>query len=208
MVDKSGMAKRLFDVLASLAGLVILSPLFALIAVAIKLDSPGPVFFRGRRVGRNGCLFDIYKFRSMVVDADRKGPGITTAGDPRITRVGNALRRTKLDELPQLINVVRGEMSLVGPRPEDARYVALYTSEQRRVLSVRPGITSPASLRFRQEEDLLRGEDWRRVYREQLVPAKLQIELDYLERASLWRDLGILVQTVLALVSRRSDAPK
>lgn len=208
MVDKSGIAKRLFDVLASLAGLVILSPLFALIAVAIKLDSPGPVFFRGRRVGRNGCLFDIYKFRSMVVDADRKGPGITTAGDPRITRVGNALRRTKLDELPQLINVVRGEMSLVGPRPEDARYVALYTSEQRRVLSVRPGITSPASLRFRQEEDLLRGEDWRRVYREQLVPAKLQIELDYLERASLWRDLGILVQTVLALVPRRSDAPK
>jgi lipopolysaccharide/colanic/teichoic acid biosynthesis glycosyltransferase len=208
MVDKSGMAKRLFDVLASLAGLVILSPLFALIAVAIKLDSPGPVFFRGRRVGRNGCLFDIYKFRSMVVDADRKGPGITTAGDPRITRVGNTLRRTKLDELPQLINVVRGEMSLVGPRPEDARYVALYTSEQRRVLSVRPGITSPASLCFRQEEDLLRGEDWRRVYREQVVPAKLQIELDYLERASLWRDLGILVQTVLALVPRRSDAPK
>jgi len=208
MVDKSGIAKRLFDVLASLAGLVILSPLFVLIAVAIKLDSPGPVFFRGRRVGRNGCLFDIYKFRSMVVDADRKGPGITTAGDPRITRVGNALRRTKLDELPQLINVVRGEMSLVGPRPEDTRYVALYTSEQRRVLSVRPGITSPASLRFRQEEDLLRGEDWRRVYREQVVPAKLQIELDYLERASLWRDLGILVQTVLALVPRRSDAPK
>jgi lipopolysaccharide/colanic/teichoic acid biosynthesis glycosyltransferase len=208
MVDKSGMAKHLFDVPASLAGLVILSPLFALIAVAIKLDSPGPVFFRGRRVGRNGCLFDIYKFRSMVVDADRKGPGITTAGDPRITRVGNTLRRTKLDELPQLINVVRGEMSLVGPRPEDARYVALYTSEQRRVLSVRPGITSPASLRFRQEEDLLRGEGWRRVYREQVLPAKLQIELDYLERASLWRDLGILVQTVLALVPRRSDAPK
>jgi lipopolysaccharide/colanic/teichoic acid biosynthesis glycosyltransferase len=208
MVNKSGMAKRLFDVLASLAGLVILSPLFALIAVAVKLDSPGPVFFRGRRVGRNGRLFDIYKFRSMVVDADRKGPGITTAGDPRITRVGNALRRTKLDELPQLINVVRGEMSLVGPRPEDARYVALYTPEQRRVLSVRPGITSPASLRFRQEEDLLRGEGWRRVYREQVLPAKLQIELDYLEGASLWRDLGILVQTVLALVPRRSDAPK
>jgi lipopolysaccharide/colanic/teichoic acid biosynthesis glycosyltransferase len=208
MVNKSGMAKRLFDVLASLAGLVILSPLFALIAVAVKLDSPGPVFFRGRRVGRNECLFDIYKFRSMVVDADRKGPGITTAGDPRITRVGNALRRTKLDELPQLINVVRGEMSLVGPRPEDARYVALYTPEQRRVLSVRPGITSPASLRFRQEEDLLRGEGWRRVYREQVLPAKLQIELDYLEGASLWRDLGILVQTVLALVPRRSDAPK
>ena len=208
MVDKGGMAKHLFDVLASLAGLVILSPLFALIAVAIKLDSPGPVFFRGRRVGRNGRPFNIYKFRSMVVDADRKGPGITTAGDPRITRVGNVLRQTKLDELPQLINVVRGEMSLVGPRPEDVRYVALYTSEQRRVLSVRPGITSPASLRFRQEEDLLRGEDWRRVYREQVLPAKLQIELDYLERASLWRDLCVLVQTVLALVPRRSDAPK
>jgi lipopolysaccharide/colanic/teichoic acid biosynthesis glycosyltransferase len=190
----------LFDLFVSLAGLILLFPSFILIAIAIKLDSPGPVFFRAQRVGRHGHLFSIYKFRSMVPDAAQKGPGITAAGDPRITRVGKVLRRTKLDELPQLINVVRGEMSLVGPRPEDPRYVALYTPEQWRVLSVRPGITSPASIRFRHEEDMLQGEDWEQVYREKVLPAKLQIELEYLERRSVWHDLGIIAQTVLALV--------
>jgi len=193
------MAQRVFDLLASLVGLVLLFPLFVLIAIAIKLDSPGPVFFRGQRVGQDGHLFRLYKFRSMVADAARSGPGITAAGDPRITRVGKILRRTKFDELPQLIHVVCGEMSLVGPRPEDPRYVASYTREQRRALSVRPGITSPASLRFRHEEELLQGENWEHVYLEQVMPAKLQIELDYLERRSPWRDLCIIVQTVLAL---------
>ena len=194
------MAQRVFDLLASLVGLVLLFPLFILIAIAIKLDSPGPVFFRGQRVGRDGHLFRLYKFRSMVVDAARSGPGITAAGDRRITRVGRVLRRTKFDELPQLINVVRGEMSLVGPRPEDPRYVALYTPEQRRALSVRPGITSPASLRFRREEELLQGEDWERVYLEEVMPAKLRIELDYLERRSLWRDVSVITQTFLTLL--------
>lgn len=202
------MAKKAFDLLASLVGLILLSPLFVLIAIAIKVDSPGPVFFRGRRVGQDGRLFDIYKFRTMVVDAARKGPGITAAGDPRITRAGRMLRRTKFDELPQLINVARGEMSLVGPRPEDPRYVALYTPEQRRVLRVRPGITSPASFRFRHEEELLHGEDWERVYREVVLPAKLQIELDYLEHRSIWHDLGVLVQTALALVPWCSDGER
>lgn len=202
------MAKRLLDLSVSLTGLILLSPLFALIAIAIKLDSPGPVFFGGRRVGRDGSLFDIHKFRTMVVGAARKGPGITAAGDPRITRVGAVLRRTKLDELPQLINVARGEMSVVGPRPEDPRYVALYTPEQRRVLSVRPGITSPASLRFRHEEELLQGEDWERVYREEVLPAKLQVELDYLEHRSMWSDLGIIAQTVAAVLHLRSDATR
>jgi lipopolysaccharide/colanic/teichoic acid biosynthesis glycosyltransferase len=191
---------RLLDLFASVTGLALLSPLLVLIAIAIKLDSPGSVFFRGQRVGRGGRLFKIYKFRSMVADAAQKGPGITTAGDPRITRVGEVLRRTKLDELPQLINVVRGEMSLVGPRPEDPRYVPLYTPEQRRVLSVRPGMTSPASLRFRHEEELLQGGDWERVYLSEVLPAKLQIELEYLERRSVWTDLRVIVQTVLALV--------
>ena len=191
---------RLFDLFASVTGLALLSPLFVLIAIAIKLDSPGSVFFRGQRVGRGGRLFEIYKFRSMVADAAQKGPGITAAGDPRVTRVGEVLRRTKLDELPQLINVVRGEMSLVGPRPEDPRYVPLYTPEQRRVLSVRPGMTSPASLRFHHEEDLLQGGDWERVYLSEVLPAKLQIELEYLERRSAWTDLRVIVQTVLALV--------
>jgi lipopolysaccharide/colanic/teichoic acid biosynthesis glycosyltransferase len=191
---------RLLDLLASVTGLALLSPLFVLIAIAIKLDSPGSVFFRGQRVGRGGCLFKIYKFRSMVADAAQDGPGITTAGDPRITRVGEMLRRTKLDELPQLINVVRGEMSLVGPRPEDPRYVPLYTPEQRRVLSVRPGMTSPASLHFHREEELLQGGDWERVYLDEVLPAKLQIELEYLERRSVWTDLRVIVQTVLTLV--------
>jgi len=194
------MAQRVFDLLASLVGLVLLFPLFVLIAIAIRVDSPGPVFFRGQRVGQDGHLFRLFKFRSMVVDAARRGPAITAAGDPRITRVGRILRQTKLDELPQLINVVRGEMSLVGPRPEDPRYVALYTPEQRRVLSVRPGMTSLASLRFRREEDLLQGGNWERMYREEVLPAKLRIELDYLENRSLWCDLRIILRTLLALV--------
>jgi len=203
---RAGMAKCAFDLFASMIGLILLSPLFVLIAIAIKIDSPGPVFFQGERVGRDGHLFHVFKFRSMVAGAARKGPRITAVGDPRITRVGKMLRRTKLDELPQLINVVRGEMSLVGPRPEDPQYVALYTPEQRRVLSVRPGITSPASLRFRQEEDLLRGEDWERVYREEILPDKLRIELNYLKCRSMWHDLSILVQTILTFVPRRRDA--
>jgi len=194
------MVQRVFDLFVSLVGLVLFFPLFGLIAIVIKLDSPGPVFFRGQRVGRAGHLFRVYKFRSMVAGADQKGAGITAAGDLRVTRVGRLLRKTKFDELPQLINVVRGEMSLVGPRPEDPRYVALYTPEQRRVLSVRPGVTSPASLRFRHEEELLQGENWEQVYLEEVMPAKLRIELDYLKSRSLWRDIGVIVQTVLALV--------
>lgn len=188
------------DFLASLAGLVLLSPFFLLVAILIRLDSPGPVFYRAWRVGKDGRLFRLYKFRSMVADADRLGPAITASGDNRITRLGRFLRRYKLDELPQLINVLKGEMSIVGPRPEDPRYVALYTSQQRGVLSVRPGVTSPASLRFRHEESLLRGEDWERVYREEVLPAKLRLELDYLEKRSLGQDLRIIAQTVLALL--------
>lgn len=192
--------RRALDVVAASCGLIVLNPLLALIALLIKRDSPGPVFFRGERVGKDGRPFRVYKFRTMVADASRRGPGITATGDSRVTRVGRFLRRTKLDELSQLINVLRGDMSLVGPRPEDPRYVALYTAEQRRVLSVRPGITSPASVRFRHEEAMLRDEDWERVYREKVLPSKLQIELEYLERRSVWRDLGIIAQTVLALV--------
>ena len=188
------------DIVAASCGLIVLNSLLLIVAVLVKLDSPGPVLFRGERVGRNGERFRVYKFRTMVSDAARRGPGITTKGDPRVTRVGHFLRRTKLDELPQLVNVLRGDMSLVGPRPEDPRYVALYTAEQRRVLSVRPGITSPASVRFRHEEEMLPGEGWERVYREEVLPAKLQIELEYLECRSVWRDLGVIAQTVLALV--------
>jgi len=192
-------ARRALDVAASLAGLILLSPLFLLIAARIKLDSPGPVFYRAQRVGRGGVLFRLYKFRSMVAGADKRGPGITAAGDDRVTRVGRFLRRTKLDELPQLINVLTGDMSLVGPRPEDPRYVALYTPQQLKVLAVRPGITSAASLTYRHEEQLLAGPDWEKVYREQVLPAKLAVDLAYLEHRSLRQDVFLILRTIQAM---------
>lgn len=192
------MLKRGFDILASGTGLIILSPLLVGIALAVRADTPGPVLYRARRVGRYGKEFTLYKFRSMVADADRHGPGITAAGDSRVTEVGRFLRRTKLDELPQLINVLRGDMSLVGPRPEDPRYVALYTPEQRRILELRPGITSMASLTYRNEEQMLSGEDWELVYIEQVMPAKLAIDLEYAKRATLWQDIMLILRTVLA----------
>jgi len=194
--------KRAFDLVASAAGLVILAPLFVAVAIAIKLDSPGPVFYRATRTGKDDVHFRLIKFRSMAAGADRQGPGITAAGDRRVTRVGRVLRRTKIDELPQLFNVLKGDMSLVGPRPEDPRYVALYTDEQRRVLNVRPGLTSPASLVYRHEEALLTGDDWERVYVEQVLPDKLALDLRYVETASLGSDLGIIVRTVGALFRR------
>lgn len=192
------MLKRAFDLVASGVGLIVLSPLLLGIALAVRLTSPGPALYRARRVGRHGKEFTLYKFRSMVANADRQGPGITAAQDRRITRVGRFLRRTKLDELPQLLNVLRGDMSLVGPRPEDPRYVALYTPEQRRILDYRPGITSMASLTYRNEERLLAGEDWERVYVEQVLPAKLAIDLEYARRANLRRDIALILRTVLA----------
>lgn len=192
---------RLLDVLAAAVGLVVLSPLFLVVAVAMKATSPGPIFHRAQRVGQGGRPFTLYKFRSMVVGADRAGPGLTTAGDSRITPVGRVLRAAKIDELPQLVNVLRGEMSLVGPRPEDPRYVALYTPEQRRVLAVRPGITSVASIAYRHEAALLAGEDWERVYMERVLPSKLAMELEYLSRRSVLSDLGVIVRTLAALVA-------
>lgn len=190
------MLTRIFDILAASVGLLFLSPLLALVAFAIRLDSPGPVFYRARRIGKDGIPFRLFKFRTMVDGADRQGAGITAAVDLRITSVGRFLRRTKIDELPQLINVLKGEMSLVGPRPEDPRYVALYTPEQRRVLAVRPGITSAASLVYRHEEQLLAGEDWEIAYRTQVMPHKLAIDLAYLERRTLASDLKLILQTV------------
>lgn len=199
------MLKRLLDLVVATVGLVVLSPLFLLLAVWIKLDSPGPVFYRGQRVGKDGRLFQMLKFRGMVKGADQDGPAITARGDPRVTRVGQFLRQSKLDELPQLINVLRGEMSLVGPRPEDPRYVALYTPKQRRVLRARPGITSLASIEFRHEEELLAqggGDDF---YVQELMPRKLEMDLEYLEGASFASDLMVLLKTVAAVFSRAAD---
>lgn len=192
------MLKRGFDVVASGIGLVVLFPVFAVIALVVRLNSKGPVFYKARRVGQHNKEFRLYKFRSMVVDAAQKGPGITSAGDTRITAVGRFLRRTKLDELPQLLNVLRGEMSLVGPRPEDPRYVELYTPEQREILQYRPGITSMASFKYRNEEQLLSGEAWEQLYINEVMPAKLTIDLDYARRANLFTDIWLIFRTVIS----------
>lgn len=194
-------SKRILDILAALLGLIVSSPLFLVTAILIKCDSRGPVFFRGARVGKEGILFFILKFRTMSADAAQRGAAITTRNDPRVTRVGRALRKSKLDELPQLWNVLRGEMSLVGPRPEDPRYVEYYTPAQRKVLTVPPGITSVASLAFRHEQELLDGAAWQEKYIREILPAKLELELAYLERRTFWSDLGILVRTVWALLN-------
>lgn len=193
------MLKRIFDTMAAALGLLVLSPLLLSIALVIKLTSPGPVLHRARRVGLEGRMFALYKYRTMVVGAERLGAGVTAHDDPRVTGIGRLLRQTKLDELPQLINVFKGDMSLVGPRPEDERYVALYTPEQRRVLTVRPGITSWASIQFRHEEQLLSVGNVDEVYRLQVMPTKLALELAYLERRSFGLDLLILARTLRAL---------
>ncbi len=190
---------RLFDLVVAAIGLALLSPLLVAVALAVKLQDGGPVFYVARRVGRGGRLFRLYKFRTMVVSADKLGPAITGNNDIRITLLGRRLRRTKVDELPQLFNVLIGDMSLVGPRPEDPAYVALYSPVQRRVLSVRPGITSAASLAHRHEEYMLNGADWETIYRNEIMPAKLNLELEYLANRSLWSDLGILTRTVAVL---------
>ncbi len=189
--------RRFLDVVVAAAGLLILSPLFAVLAIAVKLSSKGPVLHRGERAGRGGRLFKLYKLRSMRVG--EPGPAITPAGDPRVTPLGAWLRRTKLDELPQLINVLAGDMSLVGPRPEAQRYVAVYDVEQQRVLSVRPGMTSPASLLYRSEESQLAGDDWERLYVERIMPAKLRIDIDYIEQRTLASDLRVILSTIATL---------
>ena len=193
---------RLFDVIVSLAVLVLLSPVLLAVALAVKLHDGGPVLYGGRRVGRNGRIFRVLKFRTMAPDADRRGPGITAEGDPRITPVGRFLRKTKLDELPQFINVLKGEMGLVGPRPEDPRYVALYTDEQKKLLEVRPGITSPASVAFRHEESLLSGEEWEKTYVGRILPRKLEIEAEYLKHRTFLTDVGVLLRTFGAVLNR------
>lgn len=194
---------RAFDVAVSLATLVLLSPLFAVIAVVVKLTTPGPVFYRGPRIGRFGTEFSILKFRSMRSGAT--GPSITRADDPRVTPVGRFLRRWKLDELPQFVNVLRGEMSLVGPRPEAPEYVLLYSAEERSVLRVRPGITSPASLCYRDEEALLTGEAWRDEYVNRIMRDKLRMDLDWLDRRTFGSDLRLLARTAALLFSSRQD---
>lgn len=199
------MAKRLFDLALAALGLLLLSPLLLLVAAAVKLDSPGPVFFRQERVGRHGVPFRIHKFRSMRVDAETVGPQVTVGLDPRITRVGHWLRGRRFDELPQLIDVLLGDMSLVGPRPEVPRYVAHYPAALRaQVLSVRPGITDPASLAFIDEAGLLASaDDPEREYVQTILPRKLARQAEYAARATLASDLVVIARTLRLLLSRR-----
>lgn len=193
---RSEIGRRLLDLAVAIVLLLILAPVLMVLAIAIRLDSSGPAFFRQERIGRGGRAFRILKFRTMRVDAESRGVQITIGRDPRITRVGEILRRYKLDELPQLLNILRGEMSWVGPRPEVPRYVALYTAEQREILEYRPGLTGPASLKFSDESSLLAEQpDPERYYREVLIPAKIAEDLAYLSGATLLSDAQLLAKT-------------
>jgi lipopolysaccharide/colanic/teichoic acid biosynthesis glycosyltransferase len=193
--------KRSIDISLSLLGLILFAPAFIIISGLIKLGSPGPVVFRQRRVGKNGRLFWILKFRSMVDGTDRIGGGITLENDPRVTSFGTFLRRWKLDELPQLWNVLRGEMSLVGPRPELPSYVAEYSYEQKNVLKAKPGITDPASLCYRDESHSLQQcPDPERWYREKILPHKLSLSLQYTQNISFAHDLSLLLSTIKAVM--------
>ena len=192
--------KRAFDVTVTLAGLSFALPLMAVIAALVAAGDGFPVLFRQERIGRGGAPFPILKFRTMVRNAQACGLPLTVGDDPRVTKLGRWLRRTKLDELPQLFNVLRGEMSLVGPRPEVLRYVALYTDDQKRVLALRPGITDPASIMFRNEAVVLaRYSDPEEAYLKKIMPEKIRLNLAYAQRRSTAADLGILLRTLLLL---------
>jgi lipopolysaccharide/colanic/teichoic acid biosynthesis glycosyltransferase len=195
------MGKRVFDMICSALGLAILLPIFALIALLIKLDSPGPVFFRQKRVGKNFTPFDLLKFRSMVDDAPQLGPTVTVSGDRRITRIGSILRKTKIDELPQLINVLKGDMSMVGPRPEVPRYVELFRTDYTEILKVKPGITDYASIKYRNEESVLASyPDPEIAYLKSILPQKISYAKQYIHDRNTWTDIKILVHTLLAIV--------
>ncbi|MEK6805945.1 MAG: sugar transferase [Pseudomonadota bacterium] len=195
------MAKRLFDLLASGLGLLVLAPLFLLIALAIKLESPGPVFFRQERVGHFGKTFRIHKFRTMVRDAKHRGLQITVGADARVTRVGRVLRKSKLDELAQLVDVFLGHMSLVGPRPEVPHYVACYPDEAREIiLSIKPGITDWASIKYRNENEILaKAIDPHKAYVDEVLSVKISYYVEYVKNRSFWGDIRIIFATLFSV---------
>lgn len=196
--------KRTFDIICSVSGLLFLSPFLILVSYMIKAGDGGPVFYRGVRVGLNGKLFRIYKFRTMIVDAEKVGGASTAAADPRITKIGGFLRKYKLDELPQLINVLKGEMSFVGPRPEVKHYADMFTVEERTILSVRPGITDWASLWNPDEGAILAGSaDPEKAYMEKIRPTKLRLQLKYVRERSFLADIKIIFQTLGIVAKRR-----
>ena len=194
------MVKRVFDLLTAGVGLLVLSPVFLLVGILVKLDSPGPVLYKGDRIGKGGVPFKMYKFRTMVVSADQMGPALTHGRDPRTTRVGRILRKWKIDEIPQLLNILRGEMSVVGPRPESPGYVKHYTPEQRQVLRAKPGMTGLTQVKFRHEESLLSHcKHPEADYIEKIMPQKLALDLEYLKHQSLFLDIKLITQTLLCL---------
>jgi lipopolysaccharide/colanic/teichoic acid biosynthesis glycosyltransferase len=189
--------KRTFDIVVSFLGLVVLSPLLLLVALAIKLDSPGPILFRQERIGRQFHPFFIFKFRTMVHDPSGRGRLITASDDPRITRAGRLLRKTKIDELPQLINVLKGEMSLVGPRPEVRQYVELFQQDYEEILKMRPGITDLASLKYRDEAAVLgQSENPEEEYLRHILPDKVRLAKEYLKRSSFFFDMVLILRTL------------
>jgi len=201
----SNLMRRVFDLICASAGLVLLSPLLPVIALAIKLEDGGPVIYSQRRMGKNFRTFRLYKFRTMISGADRSGP-LTAPCDARITRVGRWLRKYKLDELPQLLNVIKGDMQLVGARPEIARYVEMFRSQYEQILRDRPGITDPASLKFRHEEDAFRPGSVEQQYVSEILPRKLELSLEYSRRRSFFGDLGIICHTLLKIPSKSDDS--
>ncbi|NFL35090.1 sugar transferase [Clostridium botulinum] len=193
--------KRIFDFVCSTLGIIILSPIFILLSIMIKTGSDGPVFFKQIRVGEDGKDFEILKFRTMVVDAEKLGKQITVGNDNRITKIGSFLRKYKLDELPQLINVFKGDISLVGPRPEVPRYVNMYNEEQRKVLEVKPGITDLASIRYKDENALLgKAENPEEFYINTIMPDKLALNLEYINKSNVFFDIYIIVKTILKCI--------
>jgi len=199
------MIKRCFDIVLASIGLILFTPLFLYIALRIYKEDKGSIFYRGERVGLRGKPFRIYKFRTMVVNAEKIGPASTSDDDPRITKIGRFLRKYKLDELPQLINVLKGEMSFVGPRPEVPSEVATYNEEERKILSVRPGITDWASLTYHNEGEILKGaEDPHQAYREKIRPGKIKLAIKYVDKQSFFIDLRIIMDTLRTLIKTRS----
>ncbi len=197
------MLKRLFDIVAAGLGLIALSPYFLIVAIMVKLDSRGPIFYGGRRVGLGGKIFLMYKFRSMVTDAEKRGPAVTYGEDPRITRVGRLLRQARLDEFPQLWNVLRGQMSLVGPRPESVYYYERYTDEQKKIFQVKPGMTGITQIRFRHEEEMLTNPATiDQDYLEKVLPPKVELDLWYIRNQSFWLDIKLIFETLWVVVLR------
>jgi lipopolysaccharide/colanic/teichoic acid biosynthesis glycosyltransferase len=196
------MIKRIFDFIFSLLGLILLLPLFLVISFLIKLDSKGPVFYRGERVGRFGKIFKIWKFRTMVPDAEKRGSIHAAASDPRITKIGRFLRKFKLDELPQLINILKGEMSFVGPRPQVKYYVDFYTEEEKISLNVRPGMTDYASIRYINQEDLVDEKNVDKSYQEKIEPEKNRLRIKYAKDNSLFIDVKIILITIITIIKK------